>query len=189
MLFMLDNYDSFTYNLVQYLAELGADIRVERNDKLTVGEILKLRPSKIVLSPGPGRPENAGVMCELIRQVDGQIPTLGVCLGHQAIAQVYGATIGYAPTLMHGKVSEIEHDGSQLFKSVPSPFQATRYHSLTIDPDTLSQEFTVSARTNDKVIMAITHKTKPLFGVQFHPESIMTPEGKTILRNFLEVKA
>ncbi len=189
MLFMLDNYDSFTYNLVQYLAELGADVRVERNDKMTVSEIVNSKPSGFVLSPGPGRPENAGVMCELIRQVDGQIPMLGVCLGHQAIAQVYGATIGYAPTLMHGKVSEIEHNGSRLFKSVPSPFKATRYHSLTIDPDTLSADFSVTARTRDHVIMAIAHKTKPLFGVQFHPESIMTPEGKTILRNFLEVMA
>ena len=187
MIVMLDNYDSFTYNVVQYLAELGADIRVIRNDQATVAEIIKLKPSGIVLSPGPGRPENAGIMSALILAVEDSLPILGVCLGHQAIAQVHGATIGYAPTLMHGKVSQIEHDGSRMFKSVPTPFPATRYHSLVVEPDSLGAEFNVTAWTKDHVIMAIAHKRKPVFGVQFHPESIMTPDGKTILKNFLEV--
>jgi anthranilate synthase/aminodeoxychorismate synthase-like glutamine amidotransferase len=187
MILMLDNYDSFTYNLVQYLAELGADITVVRNDQATVAELLKTKPAGIVLSPGPGRPENAGVMEALILAVDGSIPLLGVCLGHQGIAQGYGATIGYAPTLMHGKVSQIEHNGSRLYKDVPSPFGATRYHSLVVMRETLAKEFHVTAWTDDEIIMGIEHKSKPIFGVQFHPESIMTPDGKTILRNFLKV--
>lgn len=184
MILLLDNYDSFTYNLAQYLGELGADIQVFRNDEITVEEINGLRPIAIVLSPGPGRPENAGIMNDLIKQAGGIAPILGVCLGHQAIGQVYGANITYAPTLMHGKTSEITHDGSTLFKDVSSPFTATRYHSLVIDRATLPKEFKVTAWTDD-VIMGIEQKRRRLFGVQFHPESILTFEGKKILKNFL----
>src|SRR5574341_566989 len=184
MILLLDNYDSFTYNLAQYLDELRADIQVFRNDEITVEEIKGLRPIAIVLSPGPGRPENAGIMNDLIKQTGGIAPILGVCLGHQAIGQVHGANITYAPTLMHGKTSEITHDGSTLFKDVSSPFTATRYHSLVIDRDTLPKEFKVTAWTDD-VIMGIEQKRRRLFGVQFHPESILTFEGKKILKNFL----
>ena len=187
MLVMLDNYDSFTYNLVQYLSELGADLQVFRNDEITIDEILELNPQGIVLSPGPGRPENAGIMNELIKQINGTIPILGVCLGYQALAQVYGAKIGYAPTLMHGKTSQIIHSKSILFKNLPNPFVATRYHSLIVVKDTLPQEFKITAYTEDDIIMAIEHITLPLYGVQFHPESIMTPEGKEILQNFLDI--
>ncbi len=186
MILMLDNYDSFTYNVVQYLGELGADLHVYRNDAVTVEQVRKLRPRGIVLSPGPGRPENAGIMNDLIREMAGHIPILGICLGHQAIGQVFGGTIGYAPTLMHGKTSDVFHDGSTLFKLVPSPFVATRYHSLVIDPATLPKAFKVTGWTSDKVIMAIEHREMPIFGVQFHPESILTTEGKKILGNFLE---
>jgi anthranilate synthase/aminodeoxychorismate synthase-like glutamine amidotransferase len=186
MILMLDNYDSFTYNLVQYLAELGAELEVYRNDALSVDEIGKKLPKAIVLSPGPGRPEKAGMMCELIKQMAGEVPILGVCLGHQAIGQVFGAKIGYAPTLMHGKTSEIAHDDTILFRGIPSPFVATRYHSLVIEPKTLPSAFTVTAKTADNVIMGIQHKKMPLYGVQFHPESIMTSSGKDILKNFLE---
>ena len=185
MLLMLDNYDSFTYNLVQYLAELGADLTVVRNDELTVAEIMEIKPEGIILSPGPGRPENAGIMNELIETLDGAIPMLGVCLGHQAIAQVYGGTIGYAPVLMHGKTSSIIYRGGKLFADVPNPFTATRYHSLIVEKETLPDCFIVTAETSDNVIMAIEHKEKPLYGVQFHPESIMSPDGKKILKNFL----
>ena len=153
---------------------------------MTVSEIRDMQPEAIVLSPGPGRPENAGMMCELIENLAGKLPILGVCLGHQAIGQVFGAMIGYAPSLMHGKTSEIVHDGTVLFKGVPSPFIATRYHSLVIDPASLPTEFTVTARTTDNVIMGIQHRTMPLYGVQFHPESIMTKNGKDILKNFLD---
>ena len=187
MLLMLDNYDSFTYNLVQYLGELGADFVVKRNDKITVQEVLKLNPQGIVLSPGPGRPENAGIMNELISEMTGKIPMLGVCLGYQAIAQVNGAVIGYAPVLMQGKTSQIIHDTSTLFKDVPNPFTATRYHSLIVEKETLSSDFRITAHTEDGVIMAIEDTNRHLYGVQFHPESIMTPEGKVILKNFLEL--
>ncbi|MDF1545885.1 MAG: aminodeoxychorismate/anthranilate synthase component II [bacterium] len=186
MLLILDNYDSFTYNLVQYLCELGADTEVYRNDEIDADEITELSPQGLVLSPGPGRPERAGNMNEIIKAHAGTIPMLGVCLGHQAIAQVFGGTIGYAPTLMHGKTSEITHDHSRLFHSVSSPFTATRYHSLTVMRDSLPSIFTVTAWTDD-VIMGIEHKDIPLFGVQFHPESILTTAGKTILGNFLEI--
>jgi len=184
MLLLLDNYDSFTYNLAQYLGELGADVKVYRNDEISIKEVKQLRPEAIVLSPGPGRPENAGIMNDLISEMAGTVPMLGVCLGHQAIGQVYGARITYAPTLMHGKTSEVRHDGSTLFKQVPSPFIATRYHSLVIDKSTLPQQFNLTAWTDD-VIMGIEDKDKLLFGVQFHPESILTTEGKKILKNFL----
>jgi para-aminobenzoate synthetase component 2 len=186
MIFMLDNYDSFTYNLVQYLGELGADLTIARNDELSVEEIVGLNPEGIVLSPGPGRPEKAGILEDLVKAIAGKIPTLGVCLGHQAIAQVFGGTIGYAPSLMHGKTSEIQHDGSLLFRGIESPFTATRYHSLVVEPRSLPKAFTVTAKADDKVIMAISHQDYPLYGLQFHPESILTTCGKEILRNFLE---
>ena len=186
MIFMLDNYDSFTYNLVQYLGELGADLQIARNDDLSPDEILEMRPDGIVLSPGPGRPENAGMLQELIKAASGRIPILGVCLGHQGIAQVFGGKIGYAPTLMHGKTSEIHHDGSVLFKSIESPFVATRYHSLIVERKSLPSQFKVTAWTDDKLIMAIQHTELPLYGLQFHPESILTDCGKKILGNFLE---
>lgn len=185
MILLLDNYDSFTYNLFQYLAELGAAVEVFRNDQIDVNEIEQLAPQAVVLSPGPGRPEKAGIMNRLIKHVAGTIPILGVCLGHQALAQVYGARIGYAPTLMHGKTSEVTHDGSGIFSGIPSPFVATRYHSLVIEPDSLPAVFKVTAETADGVIMGIRHRSLPLHGVQFHPESIMTPHGKDLLRNFL----
>lgn len=183
---MLDNYDSFTYNLVQYLESLGAELKVVRNDELTVEQILDLVLSAIVLSPGPGRPEVSGVMNDLIRAAAGKLPILGVCLGHQAIAQVYGGRIGYAPAIMHGKTSRITHDGSALFAGVESPFEATRYHSLTVEPESLPKEIKVTARTDDGVVMGLQHRELPLYGVQFHPESILTKSGMRILRNFLE---
>jgi anthranilate synthase component 2 len=183
---MIDNYDSFTYNVVQFLSELGAELQVYRNDRISVGDALSLKPRGIVLSPGPGRPENAGIVNDLIRSTAGSIPILGICLGHQAIAQVYGGRIGYAPTLMHGKMSAIRHDGSRLFAGIESPFSATRYHSLVVEPESLPGEFRMTAWTEDKVIMGIEHGTLPLYGVQFHPESIMTPDGKQILKNFLD---
>jgi anthranilate synthase component II len=186
MLLLLDNYDSFTYNLYQYLAELGTEVTVIRNDATTVADIVGMNLAGIVLSPGPGRPEQAGIMNELIREVGGKIPLLGVCLGHQAIGQVYGGTITYAPQLMHGKTSEVEHDNSKLFQNVPSPFTATRYHSLVIAPDSLHREFLRTAWTHDGVVMGLQHRVQPIYGVQFHPESIMTPHGKLILKNFLE---
>ena len=192
MIFLLDNYDSFTYNLVQYLGELGAEVEVARNDMVTIDQIADRKPSGIVLSPGPGRPENAGIMNELIKSLMGQVPILGVCLGHQASAQVLGGRIGYAPTLMHGKTSEVKHDGSVLFRDIPSPFVATRYHSLVVEPASRPKilrrtAWTVDGVTSDGVIMAVEHRHLPLWGLQFHPESIMTPRGKDILRNFLEV--
>ncbi len=183
---LLDNYDSFTYNLVQYLSELGTEVEVYRNDAVTVSEIERLQPERIVLSPGPGRPENAGIMNELVDAVAGRIPILGVCLGHQSIAQVYGGIIGYAPELMHGKTSEIHHDGSKLFRGLPNPFVATRYHSLVVERTSLPMGLKVTAETDDGVIMALEHRSKPIYGVQFHPESILTTSGKDLLSNFLE---
>ncbi|UCC45555.1 MAG: aminodeoxychorismate/anthranilate synthase component II [Candidatus Zixiibacteriota bacterium] len=186
MILMIDNYDSFTYNVVQYLGELGADLKVYRNDEITVDQAVSLNPEAIVLSPGPGRPEKAGIMEDLIRAAAGKLPILGICLGHQAIAQVYGAAIGYAPAIMHGKTSEVSHDGSTLFKEIESPFVATRYHSLVVEPGSLSSDFKTSAWTDDNVIMGIKHATLPLYGLQFHPESILTPRGKDMLHNFLK---
>jgi anthranilate synthase/aminodeoxychorismate synthase-like glutamine amidotransferase len=185
MLVMLDNYDSFTYNLVQYLAELGAEVRVVRNDEMSVRDILDQHPTGIVLSPGPGRVEEAGILTDLVRGAAGQVPILGVCLGHQAIAKVYGGRIGYAPALMHGKTSDIQHDGSSLFRGVASPFTATRYHSLMVERDSLPECLAVNAWTDDGVIMALSHRELPVYGVQFHPESILTHSGKDILSNFL----
>jgi anthranilate synthase component 2 len=184
-LFLLDNYDSFTYNLVQYLGELGADVMVRRNDEVTPDEVAGMAPSAVVLSPGPGRPADAGILRELIRSLEGRTPILGVCLGQQAIAEVYGGRIDYAPELMHGKTSYVNHDGSDLFVDVESPFVATRYHSLVVDPLTFPPALKRIAWTDDGVIMGLRHLHLPVWGVQFHPESIMTPAGKTILRNFL----
>lgn len=186
MILMLDNYDSFTYNLVQYLREMAADVQVVRNDAITVDEIARLAPEAIVISPGPGRPEGAGISCDAIRAFEGKLPILGVCLGHQSIAAVHGATIIHARKIMHGKVSAITCDGQGLFKGLASrPFKAMRYHSLAIDKDTLPNDFIISATTEDGEIMGIRHKKYALEGIQFHPESIMTPVGKRILRNFL----
>jgi len=182
---MIDNYDSFTWNLVQYCAELGADMTVRRNDELSAAEAIRSAPDAIVLSPGPGRPEKAGICVALIRAADGTIPLLGVCLGHQAIALAFGGVIDYAPTLMHGKVSQVSHPDSTLFRDVPSPFTATRYHSLMVRTEGMPPEFQVTATAEDGVVMAIENDTRALYGVQFHPESIMTPDGKTILRNFM----
>jgi len=189
MILMLDNYDSFTYNLVQYLESLGAELQVVRNDEMTAEQALDLDPSAIVISPGPGRPENSGIMNDLIRKASEKLPVLGVCLGHQAIAQVFGGRIGYAPLIMHGKTSPISHDSSTLFYGIESPFEATRYHSLTVEPDSLPAVFRVTAWTDEGVIMGLQHRSLPLYGVQFHPESILTTEGKKILGNFLETTA
>lgn len=186
MIFLLDNYDSFTYNLVQYLEELGASLHVAHNDQITVSEVRALNPAGIVISPGPGRPENAGILMDLVAEAAGNIPVLGVCLGHQGIAQSFGGQIDYAPTLVHGKTSLIEHDGSALFAGIESPFEATRYHSLAVERQSLPEELTVTAWTGEGVVMALAHTTWPVYGIQFHPESIMTGCGKKILRNFLE---
>jgi anthranilate synthase/aminodeoxychorismate synthase-like glutamine amidotransferase len=187
MILMIDNYDSFTYNLVQYLREMAADVQVFRNDAITVAEIEQLAPSAIVISPGPGRPEDAGISCDVLRAFAGQIPILGVCLGHQAIGLVYGGTVVHAKQLMHGKVSEITCDGKGIFKGLDSrPFKAMRYHSLAIEKDTLPDCLEISATTGDGEIMGLRHTTLPVEGIQFHPESIMTPVGKRILRNFLK---
>ncbi|MBF0336429.1 MAG: aminodeoxychorismate/anthranilate synthase component II [Nitrospirae bacterium] len=186
MLLMIDNYDSFTYNLVQYLGELGQDIRVCRNDSVNVTDIEAMQPQYIVISPGPCTPNEAGISIELIRYFTGRIPILGVCLGHQSIGAAYGGLIVRADRLMHGKTSMIHHDGVGIFSGVSNPFIATRYHSLVIRPDTLPTDFVRSAWTDDGEIMAIRHKSHIVEGVQFHPESILTTEGKRILKNFLE---
>ena len=187
MILMIDNYDSFTYNLVQYLREMSAEVRVVRNDALSVADIEALAPSALVISPGPGRPEDAGISCDAIRAFAGHIPILGVCLGHQAIGLVFGATVVHARKLMHGKVSEIACDGQGIFKGLDSrPFKAMRYHSLAVDPQSLPDSLAVSATaTDDGEIMGLRHKQFHIEGIQFHPESIMTPVGKRILRNFL----
>jgi len=185
MLLMIDNYDSFTYNLVQYLGELGEDIRVFRNDRITVPEIDELKPEKIVISPGPCTPKEAGISVNVIKHFSGKVPILGVCLGHQSVGAAYGAEIVNAPRLMHGKTSSISHDGKTIFQGLPSPFEATRYHSLIIKPDTLPDCFEITAWTDRDEIMGIRHKDYLLEGVQFHPESILTVIGKDLLKNFL----
>ncbi|MFC1675107.1 anthranilate synthase component II [Candidatus Omnitrophota bacterium] len=187
MLLMIDNYDSFTYNLVQYLAELKQSVKVFRNDKISLAKIKRLRPKRIVISPGPGRPENAGVSCEVIRKFAGKIPILGVCLGHQCIAYVYGGKIVLAKRLMHGKTSKIYHDRKEVFRGIANPFTATRYHSLIVDKRSLPRRLKVNAWTEEGEIMGIRHEDLPLFGVQFHPESIMTKAGKSLLANFLKL--
>jgi anthranilate synthase/aminodeoxychorismate synthase-like glutamine amidotransferase len=187
VILMIDNYDSFTWNLVQYLEELGEEVRVARNDALTCADIETLRPEAIVLSPGPKRPEDAGVTLEIVTRFSGKVPLLGVCLGHQAIAQAFGGRIVRAPTLMHGKTSPIEHDGRTLFRGLPNPFAATRYHSLVLDPETVPSDLEVSARTPEGVIMGLRHRRHRTEGVQFHPESILTEAGRPLLKNFLEL--
>lgn len=185
MLVMIDNYDSFTYNLVQYLGELGAEIRVFRNDEVTLAEIKALKPTHIVISPGPGNPDDGGISNEVLREFGPTTPILGVCLGHQCIGQVYGGKVSRAPRLMHGKTSSVYHNGKGLFDGVPSPFKATRYHSLIVEeplPDVLQ----VTAFTRDGEVMGLRHKQYPTVGVQFHPESILTEHGKRILQNFLD---
>jgi len=185
MILVIDNYDSFTYNLVQYFGRLRQSVEVARNDQITCAEIAQRKPQALVISPGPGTPRQAGISCDVIRHFCGIVPILGVCLGHQSIGYAFGASIVRAPNLMHGKTSQITHDSSALFKGIRSPFTATRYHSLVIDEPTLPKEFKITARSEDRLIMAIEHRKFPLWGVQFHPESILTPEGLTILRNFL----
>ena len=187
MILMLDNYDSFTYNLVQYCGELGAKLKVFRNDKITLDEIKKMNPERIIVSPGPGEPKNAGISVDVIKTFAGAFPILGVCLGHQSIGYAYGGKIVRAKKLMHGKTSMIKHTNEDLFKGIENPFEATRYHSLVIDPPTLSSEFKITAWTDDDEIMGIKHKTLSLWGVQFHPESILTRQGKDLLRNFLDL--
>jgi anthranilate synthase/aminodeoxychorismate synthase-like glutamine amidotransferase len=185
MILMIDNYDSFTYNLVQYLGELGVDVRVYRNDQITVTEVERLAPEKIVISPGPCTPTEAGISCEVIRQFAGRVPVLGVCLGHQCIGEVFGGEIVRAPALFHGKTSMIYHDGKTIFRGLPRPFEATRYHSLVIRRETLPDCLELSAETDDGVIMGVRHRAFLVEGVQFHPESILTREGKQLLANFL----
>jgi anthranilate synthase component II len=187
MILMIDNYDSFTYNLVQYFGELGQDILVFRNDKITIAQIKKIKPRRIVISPGPGRPEDAGISCAVIKEFSGKVPILGVCLGHQAIGLVYGGRIINARKLMHGKTSLIYHNGKEIFKSLPNPFEATRYHSLLVEKKSLPRCFEVTAWTKSGEIMGLKHKQYPLWGVQFHPESILTRSGKDLLANFLKV--
>ncbi len=188
MILMIDNYDSFTYNLVQYFGELKADMKVVRNDALTVKQVVALKPKKIVISPGPGRPEDAGISVDIIKQLGGKIPILGVCLGHQGIGYAYGGKIINAKRLMHGKTSLIEHTGKNIFKGLPKHFEATRYHSLVIDPKSLPSCLEVTAwSSDDKEIMGVAHKTYAMWGVQFHPESILTKEGKNLLANFLRL--
>ena len=187
MVFVLDNYDSFTYNLVQYLGELGAEVVVRRNDQVTVQDIRAMTPDRIVLSPGPGRPEDAGVMMDVIRGLGEKTPIFGVCLGHQAIGAVFGASVVRAATPMHGKTSTIEHNCRGVFTGLTAPFDASRYHSLVVAEEGLPAELEVTARTaDDRVIMGLRHRRFPIHGVQFHPESILTSEGRHILRNFLE---
>jgi len=191
MVFVLDNYDSFTYNLVQYLGELGAQVEVRRNDQVNIGKIEALRPERIVVSPGPCTPQDAGISIELIRHFAGKVPVLGVCLGHQAIGAAFGGEVVRAKTLMHGKTSAVEHDGRTIFAGVCSPMTATRYHSLIVRERDLPRELEVSAWTTDqdgtRVIMGLRHKKFPVEGVQFHPESVLTSEGKKMVENFLRI--
>jgi anthranilate synthase component 2 len=187
MILVIDNYDSFTYNLVHFLGELGAKLAVRRNDKITVDEIRAMDPDGIVLSPGPCTPNEAGICLSLIGELGSTIPTFGVCLGHQAIGQVYGGRVVRAPSLMHGKVSEIRHGGRSVFRGINGPFKATRYHSLTIAPDSVPDVLEVTAASNDDVIMGVMHRSHPVHGVQFHPESIASEHGHQILKNFLDI--
>lgn len=185
MILVIDNYDSFTYNLVQYLAELGEDLEVFRNDKITIDKIKALKPKHIVISPGPGRPKDAGISKEVIKRFSGKIPILGVCLGHQCIGEVFGGKVVGAKRLMHGKTSLIYHNKKTIFKKIKSPFSATRYHSLIVEKKSLPKCLDIIAWTKENEIMGLKHKTLPVWGVQFHPESILTAEGKNILKNFI----
>ena len=186
MVVVVDNYDSFTYNLVQYLGELGAEVRVMRNDAVTVETIRAARPDQIVISPGPGRPENAGVTMDVIRELGRETPILGVCLGHQAIGEAFGGKIIRAPRLMHGKTSMIAHNSRGIFSELGNPFEATRYHSLIVERESCPDCLEITAETDNGTIMALRHKVHPTVGVQFHPESILTREGKKLLKNFLD---
>ncbi len=186
MYVMIDNYDSFTYNLVHYLGELGAEMRVIRNDALSVAEIMEMQPDGIVVSPGPCTPNEAGISVDLVKAaLESDTPLLGVCLGHQSIGQALGASIVRSPAILHGKTSKVSHENRSVFKDLPTPFTATRYHSLTIDPDTVPDSLAVTAVADDGVIMGVEHRSKPVFGVQFHPESIATEHGHRLLDNFL----
>ena len=187
MILLIDNYDSFTWNLFHYLGELGAEVKVVRNDEITADEALALKPDGIVLSPGPCTPNEAGICMEVIRKADGTVPILGVCLGHQAIGQVYGGDIVRAPEPMHGKMSTIHHSGKSVFRGLNNDFQATRYHSLTIDPPSMPAVLEVTATSEDGVIQGVMHKTHPVHGVQFHPESIASENGHALLANFLTI--
>jgi anthranilate synthase/aminodeoxychorismate synthase-like glutamine amidotransferase len=186
MLLLIDNYDSFTYNLFQYLSELGQDVRVARNDKITIEEIEKLAPERIVVSPGPSTPQRAGISNDVIRHFGPRLPLLGVCLGHQCIGHVYGGTVGRAKAVMHGKSSLVHHKGEGVLAGLPSPFSAIRYHSLAVSPEGLPDCLEVTAWTDDGTVMGLRHRQHPVEGVQFHPESFMTPVGKDLLRNFLK---
>ncbi len=185
---VIDNYDSFTYNLVQYLGELGARLTVYRNDKIDIGTIKRLGPSKIIISPGPGMPKDAGISNDVVTSFGRRVPLLGVCLGHQCIGEVFGGKVVRAKILMHGKTSFIYHDGEGIFKGVKNPFEATRYHSLIVQRRSLPDVLYITAETKDKEIMGLRHKSFPIWGVQFHPESILTAEGKKVLKNFLNIQ-
>ena len=187
MVFVLDNYDSFTYNLVQYMGELGAEMTVRRNDELTPEEVESLHPDRILLSPGPCTPQEAGISIPLIQHFAGKVPILGVCLGHQAIGAAFGGKVVRAPKLMHGKTSEVIHDGRTLFTGIASPMTCTRYHSLIVAEDGLPRELEITARTEDGIIMGLRHRKYPVEGVQFHPESVLTHDGKQLIKNFLEM--
>ena len=187
MILLLDNYDSFTYNLAQYLGELGCQVEVHRNDRISVDQIAQRKPERIVISPGPCTPQEAGISVELVRKLAGKFPILGVCLGHQAIGAAFGGKIIHAPKIFHGKTSEIQHVGTGIFRGLPNPFTATRYHSLIVERKSLPREFSVTAETRDAIIMGIKHKRYKLVGVQFHPESVLTESGKQLLKNFLEL--
>ena len=188
MILMIDNYDSFTYNVVQYLGELGRPPEVYRNDKINLEQLKELKIDALVVSPGPGSPKEAGISNDAIKYAAGnKIPVLGICLGHQCIGDVFGADIVHAPYLMHGKVSEISHNGTGVFKDLPEKFKATRYHSLTIDPNTFPTDLEITAKTEDGIIMGVSHKVLPIHGMQFHPESIITEHGHKLLQNFLEL--
>ncbi|MCC8130491.1 MAG: aminodeoxychorismate/anthranilate synthase component II [Oscillospiraceae bacterium] len=189
MVILIDNYDSFTYNLVQLIGQYDPDVRVVRNDAITVSEIVGLNPDRIVISPGPGKPSDAGICEEVIEKLNGKYPILGVCLGHQAICEVYGATVTYAPTLMHGKQSDIHiASGSEIFRGLPPIIQAARYHSLAADKYTIPDTLRIIAESDDGTVMAVEHRDAPTFGIQFHPESIMTPMGKEIIENFIKTE-
>ncbi|HEX6981446.1 MAG TPA: aminodeoxychorismate/anthranilate synthase component II [Balneolaceae bacterium] len=185
MILIIDNYDSFTYNLVHIVAQHAESHQVVRNDDLTLEQVKELNPEKILISPGPGRPADAGITEDIIREMGEQTPILGVCLGHQAIGEVFGGKVIYAPKLMHGKTSEIHHDGKSVFKNIPDGFTATRYHSLVLDPEQIPDELEISAHSDDGVIMGIRHRRYPIEGIQFHPESILTTEGPDIIKNWL----
>jgi len=187
VILLLDNYDSFTYNLAQYLGELGCQVEVHRNDRISVEQIAQRKPERIVISPGPCTPQEAGISVEMIQKLAEKIPILGVCLGHQAIGAAFGGKIIRAPKLFHGKTSQIRHDGSGVFRGLPNPFTATRYHSLIVERKSLPAELQVTAETDDDIIMGMQHRHYPLMGVQFHPESVLTESGKQLLKNFLSL--